>query len=187
MEQLIIFLLLAIGSALSGYLQKKRRREAEQAERPTTPPGERPVPSWPATTRDWQEELRRILQGELKPAPPHPVAPPPIPPPVRKTPKSPVPVPERSEGTVQLPSPLTQSASAYSRAAQLATRVEKRLQAIDAQTTSHVRAPGTRPKVSSAAAVVKRWTRDPESVREAFIASLIFGPPVGLRETPETP
>lgn len=189
MEQLIILLLVALGSGISSYLQKKKKREAEEGERRSgRPVAETPVPHWPTTARDWQEELRRILQGEAPaaPAPPKIPPPPPAQQPVRRRPAvSPRAEPEPSEGTVEFPSPLKESSTAYSRAANLQGRVERRLRAVDEQTTTHPKSKTAQPVSSPGAVVIRRWTRNRESLREAFIASLIFAPPVALAEPRE--
>src|SRR5688572_28603403 len=108
MEQLLIFLVVALGSLISGYLQKKKRREAEEAERRMgNPEGTPPALPRPATARDWQEELRRMLQGEPpEPAvPPKIPAPPPAAPPMRKPVTPPAkPRPELVEAKLVLPS-----------------------------------------------------------------------------------
>ena len=184
MEQLIIFLLVALGSAISGYVQNKKKREAERSGH-QPPSGEAPIPHWPKTPKDWQEELRRLLQGQntqgQKPsAPAPPKLPTPTPAPVRRM-AAPRAQPERSEGAVVFQNPLVQSSAAYQRASQLAGRVEQRLQAVDAQTTSHKPSPIVAAVRPSANAAMNRWTSNRESLREAFIASLIFSPPLALQ------
>ncbi len=199
-EKLIFLIIVVLGSAISTYFQNKKKREDEELERGASGPkrtgGEPPIPHWPKTGRDWQEELRRVLQGKLEPPPTHQETLPPrtspprgvvtVPPPIVRTkvvlPAAPRTPPEPSEGDVNFPSPLKQSSTAYARASQLAGRVESRLQAIDAQTATHKPAGPLRRTRPSGAAVARRWTRNRESLREAFIASLIFAPPTGLRD-----
>jgi hypothetical protein len=82
-------------------------------------------------------------------------------------------------------SPLTQSTTAYSRASQLASRVEQRLEAVDIRTKTHRETRVVPPLRPAGAAVMKNWTRNREQLRQAFIASLIFGPPAGLQPLEE--
>jgi hypothetical protein len=184
MEQLIIFLLLALGSAISSYVQKKKKLEQSRRGAAGAPTEEPPVPHWPAPARDWQEELRRLVQGESRPAPARPETPPPV---IKALPTarslvSPA-KPLASEGTVVLKSPLIQSAAAYNRAADLSRRVGQKLEVVDRQMKSHPAQPvAPRHRVRPpAAAVVRRWTGSPEAVREAFVASIIFDPPLALQ------
>ena len=209
MEKLIVLAVILLGSAISSYFQNKKKREEEELERrsPGTSPraGESPIPHRPKTGRDWQEDLRRILQGRSEQPPSHaqtvPPRPPqavpsrgPIIPPARQTtpppivrtkiilpttPKAPA---EPSEGDLNFPSPLKQSATAYDRASQLSGRVESRMEAIDSQTDRHKPTAIAARATRSGATIVKRLTRNRESLREAFIASLVFAPPVGLRD-----
>ena len=192
MEKLIFLLLVVIGSAISTYFQNKKKREEEELEgrspTPRKPSSEPPVPHWPKTGRDWQDELRRVLQGKVEQPqpPPQKQTSAPTPPPVIRTkiilapsPKAQV---ERSEGDIRFPSPFTQSTTAYARAAQLTGRVESRLAAIDAQTEKHRPAQVTRRPGSLSGTVLRRWTRSRQSLREAFIASLIFSPPAALSQ-----
>jgi hypothetical protein len=200
MEKLILLAIVLLGSAISSYFQNKKKREEEELERrepgPRTTSGEPPVPHWPKTGRDWQEELRRVLQGQPQPPPSthRQSVPPKVPPPARPPTAPPAIVrtkvilrassttAEPSEGAVTFPSPLKQSVTAYARASELAGRVESRLQAVDAQTQGHKSVVPARRERPSGARIIRRWSRSRESLREAFIASLIFAPPVGLRD-----
>jgi hypothetical protein len=199
-EKLIFLVVVVLGSAISGYFQNKKKREEAELERrspgPGRPVGEPPVPHWPKTGHAWQEELRRVLQGKVDAPPTHqqtlppkvipPLRPPSGPPPIVRTkvilPAARKPMPELSEGDVNFPSPLKEASAVYNRAAQLAGRVETRLHEVDAQTQTHKPAVLTRRSAASGATIARRWTRNRESLREAFIASLIFAPPVGLRD-----
>ena len=121
--------------------------------------------------------------------PPPPSAPPAIPPktapariPAKILPKPRPPIEaEISEGGVTVPSPLKESKTAYSRAAQLSARVGTRMDSVDALTKAHQPAPFVRGHLRSGSAAIKRWTQSRENLREAFIASLVFAPPAGLR------
>ncbi len=196
MEKLIILLLFAAGSAISTYFQNKRKREEEEelAQKPTRKAGGvPPVPHWPRTTRDWQEEVRRLLGGEMSPLNPPPRAPasPPLSPTApKKMPGPPGKPLKAAKSPAQsiapaAPNPLKQSAAAYARAAALSSRVESRLEVVDALTRAHPASKPGRRSSSAASNTVKRWTRDREALREAFIASLIFAPPAALRAPAE--
>src|SRR5262245_55592879 len=74
MEKLIFLAIVLVGSAISSYFQNKKKREEEELEKRTprpTPSGAPPVPHWPRTGRDWQAELRRVLQGQIEPPATH--------------------------------------------------------------------------------------------------------------------
>lgn len=195
-EQLVIFLLFVIGSIVSSILEKRKKQQQGdpgKLSRPR-PRMETPVPQWPKTAKNWQEELKRLLEGQLAPPPvavPPKTTPPPAPRPQRPTPaystSKRVAPPviagkevEISEGEMVLPSPLKESQTAYARAAQLDRQVGARLQYIDHLTETAKPAHVPVATRNAAAASVRRWTRGPQELREAFVASLIFGPPKSL-------
>src|SRR6185503_1715115 len=117
MEQLLILLVIGLGSLVSTYIQNKKKREAEARElegRPTPPQpsSQPPILGWPKGTRDWQEELRRMLQGQTAPPKQLPQQrPPQTPPPIKRAqvivPKV---ITAESEGDLTFASPLKQSA-----------------------------------------------------------------------------
>ena len=86
MIKLLVILIIFAFSALSNYLQKRRQaerqREAARNPPPTTPRAGQTRPTTPATPprsvrpASWEEELRRLLEGETPAAPP-PIRPPP--------------------------------------------------------------------------------------------------------------
>lgn len=84
MEQIVILVVFVIASIVSSIVQNKKKREAEEAEAEgrTWTPGEAkrrpPFESWPQSTGDWQEELRKLFEPETAPPPviaPRPAAP----------------------------------------------------------------------------------------------------------------
>jgi hypothetical protein len=194
MEKLIILLLFGLGTAISSYLQNRKKREEEARDaalgKPTptarTGSGEPPVPHWPKTSQDWQKELRRVLEERMNP---RSELPPPLPQ-TRNTPTAP-PSPARPRTVIQtkvLPpagpaqTVLQRSTTIHARAAQLPANVAERMTAIEQQTQHARPAPvPARHTSSPAATVVARWTRHRPSLREAFVASLIFSPPIGLQ------
>ena len=193
MDQLILFVLVVIGSIISSIIQQRNKRKEEEQDSPGT--GVPPVPSWPKGVQDWQEALKRMLEGESqapgKPAPKAGPAPRQVPMPKSQQPPPPLIRPiivpkllprtaaETSEGDVAYASPLQQSAAGYKRAAELHEKVEERLRAVHQQTSAHHSAPAERPGRRAPSRLLPNL-RHPESLRQAFVASLIFGPPVGL-------
>ncbi|HKS35828.1 MAG TPA: hypothetical protein VJW76_01470 [Verrucomicrobiae bacterium] len=156
---------------------------------------------------DWEAELRRLLGEAPAPTPPptappprHVPAPPPVstprpfvapapPPIVQRTMPAPVPIPvarpplEPEEE--ELPMRLTKldlSRAAYERASQLHESVADHLRQIDERTgrrrveTSTARRESASPDAVRAISLV----RNPHTVRQAVIASLIFGRPKAL-------
>ena len=206
--KLLILIVFVIISALSSWLKKKQGGEQEEGE-PTSPtrrPRSASAPPPPAPPAgkpvSWEEELRRLLQGEIpgtQPAPPPPIviqqprhpAPPPIaesaPPPLRHVHKSVFDViEERSPMDVDvqpsfhaLPA-LTESVQAYQQASHLDQEVERHLREVTQRpiglTTVHRK--GVTPEASAALALV----RNPKSMRTAILASIIIGPPRALAE-----
>ena len=218
MEQLIIFLLLVVGSIISSIIQNKKKKAEEQQQReleeltrtprgqghsqpprmparqpPHVPQSSQPSPapeaSWPRTAADWQEQLRRMLEGESAPPvfkpvllPPEP-GPPQKPPVIVTPPKQPV-ARERSQGPLVSTRPVRTSASTHERAANLQAAVKERKRALDEVKVKHTPVPTSteraRPRAHSA--FVQRLKRNPRAIREAFIASIIFAPPQGLEQ-----
>jgi hypothetical protein len=213
MEQLILLLVLAVISDLHSWWKKKHGGEPEEDDddsplpprRPGAPrPGTAPRPSSPASS--WEEELRRILQGDSPqtPAPP-PLRPPPVivaePPPLQSAPRpavrqpaaplphlvrSNIPVPLEGEEeeaglAVKMPS-LEQSAQAFLRRSSVESMVEARLQEADKQVAAHtpaqLRSRGISPDAQRAVALL----RDRNAQRSAILASVILGPPKALAE-----
>jgi len=133
-ESLITLLIFVGISVLSTWL--KRRQKPDDTSTP-------PLPSQPQRTpksANWEEELRRLIEGEEAPAAPPPVVvqetprPAPMPralqPPPLPRPAPVVIAPEENEEdkglTVQLPT-LTQSAQAYLRGSTLDDKVEEQM------------------------------------------------------------
>jgi len=199
MEKLIILLLFAVGSALMNWYQQKQKKEQEKREadrfardpsaRTQPRPSSQPRPQRPA---EWAEELRRLLDPNAPPMTPTgrtvPHVPPRLPPspPRAQTPPiiirggpPAVQIPrELSEGDLLVQSPLRQSAAAYNQAAGLQQKVETRLKAIDEQTQKHPKRIITvQRKTRSARELVRAWKANPQTLREAILASIIFEKP----------
>jgi hypothetical protein len=188
MEKLIFIIAIVVLSLLHSWW--KKRQEAQEQNRqpepwPGQPPGRRPP--GPASARpapppskaaSWEEELRRLLEGEepARPVPPPIVVPQPVPPPLPRT-AAPRPVPaprpvfvEQADpdvgksAPVRLPS-LEQSAQAFLRASP--------------QVTTH-RESETRKRISPAIRQAVDLVRNRQSQRAAIIAGIILGPPKAM-------
>jgi hypothetical protein len=168
MEQIVILILFVVASIVSSIVQnRKKRQETDRQGLPPSAP-RRPFEQWPQTTADWQEELRRLLEPDKQQPPPVIVtAPPPIVPRPRQQ-AAPV---ERSEGD-----------EAIGATGKFRERVHEFMH------TGHRHAGGPAEKPPRAPVLRQtkvsprpfNWARNPQRVREAFVASLIFSPPPGL-------
>ncbi len=94
----LVFVIIILISAVSSWLQRKREADkARDAARNPPPSGPRPAQYSPAAaprpakTTSWEEELRRLLEGETPSAPPARPRPAPPPPPtvVTSSPRTP--------------------------------------------------------------------------------------------------
>jgi hypothetical protein len=223
MDSLLILLVLVGLSVITSWLQKKRQAgEAESwpagprpshpapLPRRTSPPGvpspAPPAAEAPSPTSRWEEELRRLLEGEspVSAPPPAPivpkleessqrrvVAPPPLPPKpapaVVRTVRPARPVPslesmEPLEAAAAGLGRLDQSARAYERARQLHQAAAERLHQVETMTAQHRVgvAQGRRRTRPPEVAAAVNLLRHPTSARQAVVASLILGPPKGL-------
>ena len=193
-----LFVIVAIIASFVWSAYQKRRAEEESSE-PLLPPKpkgsgppSRPGPQRPAQQsrptepRSWEEELRRVLQGESPTAPPPVVIvrePAPAPPPLPRA--RPAPAPRIAEANpmdvglpVAMPS-LTQSAAAHHRATHLDEAVAERMRKVGERLATHKVALGQKTsavEIRRALALLK----DRHSQRAAIIASLILGPPKAL-------
>ncbi len=214
MEKLLIILAFVLLPALSNWL-KKRSEQSQRDKLPdsgnvSSPPRRPPQTSGPppaaprprpAKAFDWEEELRRLLEGEAAPPIPPPSRPPPII--IEKLPPEPAPVPamERREAPVappvRFPSPLPKPAAPVAQPVEMPARLAQLAEADRvyeearqlpervAELLHQVAEPGAKPAVTQAAelsdaAVGVRLLRNPHTVRQAFVASLVFGPPKSL-------
>ena len=193
MEQLIF--LIVIGGLYLLQAWWKKKAENEQADAPPPWPGQQrppgPGPSQrpagqpaPTPAARWEEELRRLLEGESpKPPPPVVTLPPPLPPkPPRKsvTPR-PVLIPDAEMETglpVRMPT-LEKSAQAFLRASQLESKVAEHMQRVSEQVTTHKKIEvrrGVSPEIRQAIGLV----RQRQSQRAAIIAGIVLGPPKAM-------
>lgn len=192
MDQVVILILFVVASIVSSIIQNRNKRQAEAEEKARRAGGQQPraeeprppFQQWPKSARDWQEELRRMLEdaaGAERPVPPVVVPqhkPKPAAPPVIAAPKAPRSEPEIAEGDMTLASRLKDSEAAYARASGLHDRVQDRLREVVQATEAHL------PRVQAERARWSPWAarfRDQRSVRDAFVASVILSPPLALQ------
>jgi hypothetical protein len=205
MDGLVIILILIVMSAAANWL--KRRGQSEETEiwpdeaepgdqspthRRAAPPDAPATPPRPARS-SWEEELRRLLEGET-PRRPEP-KPAPTPPPVRPvviTPSKPVPAPP----------PLTTAAPASGRARTIgqtavalgrARELQRRAADDFRRAQSRI---GGRPLLSAMerrrdrSEEIRRareWFSNPQAARQAVIASVILGPPRAVAPSDNVP
>jgi hypothetical protein len=217
MEQLIVVALVIVASLVHGWIQRRQEPDDEndeqdpQTNRPRRPgagaetgPGAPPRPQRPKPAGGgWEEELRRLLQGEEpaprpKPSPPPPPPPPvasPAPPPMPKTarPAAPAPfltrsnIPVPAEGTEMevglpvRPVVLSQAGWAHDRA-QIHASVVQRMQDTASRVTSHVTVLRDRPNLPppAGATIMRDFLRHREGQRAGIVASIVLGPPRSL-------
>jgi hypothetical protein len=196
-DQLIFLLVVVVISMLHSWW-KKRKGEPEvespsepwpgqkSGRTPTAPPTGRPA-SPPGKAASWEEELRRLLQGEepVRPAPPPVVVQ--LPPPLPRTASRPAPRPvivqqsdpDMDKGlSVKMPT-LEQSAQAFLRASQLESKVAAHMQRVDQQVTAHPKL-ATKKEVAPAIRQAIGLVRHRESQRAAIIAGIVLGPPKAM-------
>lgn len=159
--------------------------------RTPAPPGQNPParPPQPAAA-SWEEELRRLLQGEEPSGPASPPvvvqsAPPPLPrpapqalPPLRTVPASRVEV-ELDAGVGRQMSAMQESAQAFLHGSMPASEVTRHMEQAHPHVAEHrtlnFRKPAS-PEIRQAVALV----RERQSQRAAIIAGIILGPPKAM-------
>lgn len=150
--------------------------------RPGNPSTGRPAPA-PSPAASWEEELRRLLQGEQQPRrTPPPVViqvPPPLPPPVRRPAPVPQSDPDMDRGlSVRMPT-LEHSAQAFLRASNLESKVAEHMQRVGQQVASHKKLE-LKKEVAPAIRQALSLVRNRQSQRAAIIAGIVLGPPKAL-------
>lgn len=204
-----IMVAIAIGSAVVEWLQKRRQNKGSSPSADPTHPASQPEAEAPTPMPgDWQEELRKLLDGGApRPAPPPPIptviepapvrlpplptprpvidTPPPVIKPTRPVvilPTSPDPEPELAPAPSVVLADFSESETAYRRASTIDVLTAERLQVASARTDHHPVRQAIRP-VRNAHPDVKQihaWLRDPRTARQVMAASFILGPPRGL-------
>jgi hypothetical protein len=209
MESFVTFLIIITITALSGWLQKRRQgteAEMDSESWPDASPGrplerrrEPPVLDQEQAPRElsWEEELRRLLEGKparQEPPPPPPRAEPPpiviVPPPERRPARPAPPIrppagrPAQRPVTSPLPSPHSIQPTATYTPAPL-----PHLQTVPGleQRTLSRRFPSraaqserTRTRMQGEIGTAVNMMRERQTVRQAFIASIILSTPKGL-------
>lgn len=214
MDSLITTIVIVVIAAIATWFKKlgqtpdtdedSRTRRSITTPRPTQPGQPRPsaAPRPQSGPVSWEEELRRLLEGDTPAAPP-PMRPPPVvitqapraippaPPPLMRPtfapPPRPVPVivsPPPVPVTFAAPSrglaTLQESSQAYERASALDTTVAQFMQGVSdhpVQLTRVVRQQ-TSPELLQAISLFQ----NARSARQAIIASIILGPPKALEQ-----
>lgn len=197
---LIFVVIVIVFSAISSYLKKKRGatggEQDPEAPFPTPPPLSRrregrTAPESQTRAASWEEEIKRLLEGQAPvepPAPPpivvvEPTRPPPVTPPPIVTRRVPVEETESHELHERVHmAGMREAEAAHARVAQLHELVEQRLHS--AGQHAHVPLPpaaiiGRRERsgeVTAALALLRR----PQSARQAIILHAVLGPPKGL-------
>jgi hypothetical protein len=208
MESLVTFMVLLIASAAVTWLKKRAQDNDERGRTGQEPDTLRPVnqPGQPPATTPrpkpkpirWEEELRRMLEGEfssgLPPSrpplaevvePPRPVSAAPPPPLIARVPAADpmgsLPVPEFTEVAQRELAPMRESGQAYTRGSQL-----------DEAASERVRKAAPEPAVQASVVVRQRAAREAgeaaalfknaRAARQAMIASIILRPPKALEE-----
>jgi hypothetical protein len=183
MEQLIILAVLVILSGLHSWWKKRQEMaEAQNGDDPNVPTQRRAVPPLGRPTipaADFEEQIRRLLQGER---PAQPTSPPLVPPPL------PRPAPARARTPVVLPPPrpagsttprvgsLEESAQAFLRTSQIESKVAEHMhggeQMVVSRPTPEVKK-AVAPEIRQAVTLL----RHRQSQRAAIIAGIVLGPP----------
>lgn len=190
MEQLITLLVVGAFWLLPTLLEKLRERQAgREANDPGRTPPTRREASAPedSSPEGWEEELRRLIEGEgsSPPRPLEPSVPAPVPPPLPATPlPQPVPARRTAPSVPEQVDPLEASTRAYFKASQ----VEDATAALLSAATSKIERPSAgafltlsrRQEPSPAGISARRLLRNRQSLREAMVASVILGPPRAL-------
>ncbi len=207
-DSLIGLLIFVAISILASWLQKKQKQQGEETPPPpplrrprgigTPPPASAPAPQKPLS---WEEELKRLLEGQVPQEQPARLPPPiviqvprPAPPPL---PTAPAPehthrsvfdvVEEKNpaevsvEATFHALPQLSESVLTQQQAGLLERKVEAHLREVTQRpvgSTSVQHRIATTPEASAALALV----RNPKSVRSALLASIILGPPRSLSD-----
>jgi hypothetical protein len=196
MDSLITILILAAAALLSVFF-KRKQAAGEETENWPRPREIGRTPDQPPEQRmSWEEELRRLLEGEpLKPtAPPPPIVVPETPRPAPRpvpTPRAPVgtppPLPSRSlhswrERPQHKPvalEGLRTSRSTYEQASRVDDKAKAQLKHASEQLRDHPKTVRIRSAPKSVHDAVSLF-RSPQSARVALIASVVFGPPKGM-------
>ncbi len=220
---IIALIVFALFSALASWMKKRgtltdtletlgededhpsQRPAPHAAQRPVPPPLAATPPSAPPPrpkALDWEEELRRLLQGEPADAPPPPViqvpqapsrpiptTPPPKPAPAPRPFVNPKPSPvlasaaaSEEEGPRQSIAELRESATAHQRASHIDQLAGQHLRQAVQRPEQHPPTPPTAHRRAPAAEITQTVAllRHPRTARQGIVASMVLGPPKAL-------
>ena len=182
-----VVIAIVVAGALTNWLNKRREEKAAGEKSNTDSAPAQPQPA----TSDWEERLRRLLGEELVPPLPQPTRPAqPAPPLRRPTPPAAVTPPpilrpaERQTASPMRPPPVEVAPvvgmATPNQASGGVEETVRRFEQMDPAVMTPVRPivaignrRGSAPGVS---------LRQPQAARQAFIASLVFGPPKALED-----
>lgn len=176
-----VIIAIVLAGALTNWLSKRREEKAAR---------ENPADGSTPTPMDWEERLRRLLGEELVPPSPRPSQPTQPAPPLRRPPQPAASRPPiLRPGDRRLAAPLrpppvevapvivsTTANQVYSDVAETVRRFEQ----MDPAVMTPVRPIGARDNRRSSA--LGASLRKPQAARQAFVASLVFGPPKALED-----
>lgn len=187
-----VVVIILLVTALSSWLSKRRQAKETLADKPPMPSGKPPAPGAKPREFDLEEAMRRLLGEDAfpkpQPTPPPIPRPPPAPeweeegPPVPPRRPLPAPLPPRVPVLVARPAPVP---VAVTRAAslpvvELGDEAEEGAHSVSLAALEHPAASyGQMPRPRQRQWPARPW-RDPRNARQAFVASLVFGPPKGF-------
>lgn len=176
-----VVLIILVVTALSSWLTKRREAKEPKADKPPTPMGEPPRPAAKPREFDLEEAMRRLLGEEAFPKPQP--TPPPIPHPAQEPewedegppvpPRRPMPAPPPIPVQVMVTRPAALPVEELAQETEGPRAVS--LAGPEHHAAGYPRVSGRRERKWP----VGQW-RDRRFARQAFVASLIFGPPKGL-------
>jgi len=167
-----VVIALVVASAIANWLAKRRAEKSGEAvgeEKTSSTPRRSSAPP----VADWEERLRRMLGEEAPTAAPPPIIKPSARPAVTQPKDRVAPGlrPAVATATVPLAPELTEGNSG----------VEETIRRYEQREPGTM--PAVRPIISSGAGrpvLLNNSLRQPQAARQAFLASLVFGPPKGL-------
>jgi hypothetical protein len=166
-----VIAVILIVAGLANWLTQRRQQKQQEEQERQAEDAVRGAPAKPQRDFDVEETLRRLLGEELQP--PRPV-PGPVRPPIK-------PSSTEDDGFIQLPPVLAPPPIIPVPPAAKAIEAARQVEAAAMPAGSVVVAGERRPARRSRARMRYGWNwRDPNRARQAFVASLVFGPPRGL-------
>lgn len=162
---LILLSLLATAAEWIGKRRKSRQADAAAEEENVAEETPSPRRKFREKQQEWEERLRRLLEGEMEPIPSESKPPPrPVPPP--KTPlKNQTPPPVKEVPVRPSFQPATPSAAVFPKTSNSSGRDQK-----------------TRRKLQRIPVSLSQRFQNRQAVRQAVIASVVFGPSKGTEE-----